>query len=182
VSHPEIQILADVVALLIAANTDAGASIYPSRKTNFRRDELPAIGVYMLEMDATLRDEAPRAYTNEAVMVCELWMQSGLPIDQVYNPLLALEWQVIEALSFNRYLVECVDDFVFTGTDRNLNPSGERTVGESLVSHLVSYNMETPAPASAVPFEQANTTYNPDGNTDPGNQPEDQVELEGGTP
>jgi len=184
VSHPEKAIIAEVVSILANAGTGAGAHVFPSRKTNFRRDELPAIGVYSLSTDAEVRTESPRGYKNQAVVVCELWLESGLPIDTVMDPLLDLEWQVIRALSFNRYIldVECVSDFRLTGADRTLDPSGQRTTGESLVSFLVTYETEAETDASAVPFEVAQTTYDIDGNTDPGDQAEDRVELEGGTP
>lgn len=181
--HPETQIVNQAVALLIAAATDAGDRVYPHRRTNFRKEELPAIGVYMLEMDATTRDDAPRAYRHEAVMVCELWKISGPVQDDVADPIKQLEWQVIQALAYERYLaseMECLDNFQLTGATRQLDPSGSRTTGESLVSFLATYNSETQtADVGVEPFEAARTTYNPDGTTDPGDQPTDVVELEG---
>lgn len=183
-SNPELAILDRAVAILKAANTDAADRVYPFRKTHFRRGGLPAIGVFMLETDVEVRAQAPRAYKNSAVMVCELWVEGGLAIDTAYRPLMEFEHQVVQALGFDPDAFDDLDvtDFAHTGNSRNLMPSGERTTGEDLVSFLVIYETEAKTGATALPFLTANTTYDINGTTDPGNQPQDRVELEGATP
>lgn len=48
-THPRQAIREAVVALLIAAKTDAGYDVYPTREAPWRSIELPGIAVYSIE-------------------------------------------------------------------------------------------------------------------------------------
>lgn len=177
--HPETLIRREVEALLLAAGTVAGTNVFPSRKTNLRPNEKPAIAIYMLETDSELRSEAPRLHKRTATMGVELMLDSGIDIDDVDEPMDAFRLQVEDVLDYNRYLLGNADNLLPTGTSTAILPSGDRVTAYALLSYAVTYNQCTPEPASAVPFEKAETTYNIDGAVDPGNQVTDCVVLEG---
>ena len=177
--HPETLICEQVVALLITAATMAGSSVFPSRKTNLRPNEKPAIAVYMLETDSELYSESPRIHKRTATMGVELILDSGANIDDVDKPMNAFRLEVENVLDYNRYLLDDAEDLLPTGTSKALIPSGDRISAHALMSYTVTYVQCTPDPESAVPFEKAQTTYNINNAVDPGNQVEDCVEVEG---
>ncbi len=177
--HPETLIRREVVALLVAAGTVAGANVFPSRKTNLRPDENPAIAVYMLDTDSELRSEAPRIHKRTATMAVELILESGANIDDVDEPLDEFRLQAENVLDYNRYLLNEADDLLPTGTSVVILSSGNRVAAHAQLLYAVTYNQCTPEPASAVPLEKAQTTYNIDNAVDPGNQVDDCVILEG---
>lgn len=180
--HPETLIRREAVTLLVNAMTVAETRVSPSRRTNFRRNELPAIAVYMKDVDSEIRDEAPRSHKRTALMVVELRLESGAELDDVDEPLDAFRLQVENVLDFNRHLFDCAENVVPSGTDQDYMSSGERTIGVALMSYLVSYNQFAQLPSDAQPFTKAQTTYDLEGATDPGNQVKDCVILEGATP
>lgn len=177
--HPETLIRREVVALLIAAGTVAGTSVFPSRKINIKTNEFPAIAVFMLETDSELYSEAPRTHKRTATMGIELMLESGTSIDDVDEPLDAFRLEVENVLDYNRFLLEESENLLPTGTIIEYGASGNRVMGFATLSYAVTYVQCTPEPASAVPFEKAQTTYNLDNAVDPGNQVEDCVILEG---
>jgi len=179
VEHPETLIRRSVATLLIAAATVAGSRVFPSRKTNFRNVELPAIAIYMLSTDSELRDEAPRNHKRTTTMVVELRLESGANIDEVDEPLDAFRLEVENVLDFDRHLLDEADNLTPTGTDQISDPSGGRVVAVAAMSYVVEYFQCTPTPASAVPLEKAKSTFNLNNAVDSGNQVSDCVELEG---
>lgn len=176
--HPETLICEQVVALLVAAATMAGSNVFPSRKTNLRPDEKPAIAVYMLDTDSELYNESPRIHKRTATMGVELILDSGANIDDVDKPMNAFRLEVENVLDYNRYLLDDAEDLLPTGMSKALIPSGDRVSAHALMSYAVTYVQCTPEPVS-VPFEKAQTIYNLENAVDPGNQVEDCVMLEG---
>jgi hypothetical protein len=177
--HPETLICEQVVALLVAAATVAGSNVFPSRKTNLRPNEKPAIAVYMLETDSELYSEAPRIHKRTATMGVELILDSGVNIDDVDKPMNAFRLQVEHVLDYERDLLNEAENLLPTGMSKALIPSGDRVSAHVLMSYAVTYVQCAPEPASAVPFEKAQTIYNLNNAVDPGDQVEDCVILEG---
>lgn len=177
--HPEALILAQVVGLLVAANTVAELRVFPTPKISIKPNELPAIAVFVLETDSEVRDDAPRSHMRTATMVVELRLQSGAEIDDVDDPMFAFRLQVENVLDYDRALLDGTENLTPTGVVTAIDASGDRVTSVAAMSYEVVYNQCAPPTAAAVALLKAQAQYNLDNAVHPDNQVTDCVELDG---
>lgn len=76
------QIREEVQAMLIAANTSAGANVYSNRVSAFWRSELPSISIFMRDEEATPRDLANKSYVRKASLSFEIHAEAVESLDE----------------------------------------------------------------------------------------------------
>lgn len=187
--HPRTLIRTTLQAILIAAGTVAGSNVLrePLALNSLRAKDLPVIGIWMPEEDVTeqLPDQA-RERTRELAVTIEAVVSPGDDVDVRLDD---IAYEIERALDADRYLRppmpppgyqpgDIATDSRLTSTTMVQIRTGEQMTGYVGMLWAIEYreNAFVP-PVDPDEFLIAGTTYNPNGNTDPGNQPQDEIEV-----
>lgn len=169
--------------ILVAANVAGG---------NVRNDgllvetlalkDLPALGIWMMDDEVTAEDPGPRRRTRE---VMTLFRGVVVPGDDVQDKLDQLERDVMDVLDADRYLGgnprQYTNNVRLDGVSISLISIGQQVTGYIEIGYVMEYLDYAPEFEIVTnPFQTLDTTYNINGNTDPGNQPGDRQTFPGG--
>lgn len=144
--------------------------------------DLPTLGIMMMSDTVVEETAGPRERTNEIAVVFEGVVVPG---DDTADKMDALDRQVMDVLDADRYLGGTPREYTLDvrrqGAEMVHIRVGEQPTGYLATTYVFEYLDRSPEPAT-VPdsLKTLDTTYNPDGNTDPGNQPGDRQTFPGG--
>lgn len=161
--HQRTVIRQAIVDRLQAANTAAGARVYPTRVLPLRKLELPAIAVYTLEeaVDRESVKTAPRELEREAPMVIEAMIaaeSSSVPVDEAMDAI-ALEIETV--MHADPYFGGAAGDSFLDSTSLEVIQEGDRLMGLVTMTYAVRYYTLAPeAPANVADFLRVKATEN----------------------
>lgn len=143
VDHPRELIVQAVVALLAAANTAAGARVYPMRFAPFKKSDLPAIAVYAKNdpRDEDGSSEMEDGYELELEIVGVVPHTEAAPVGQRMNELAR---QIEAAMRSDPYLGGNASDVIHMGTEQEVVEEDGRTnpvVGIAVLTYAVKYHI-----------------------------------------
>lgn len=141
--HPRELISQAVVALLVAANTAAGARVYATRVDPHKKTGLPALAVYALNdpTDEEASSEMEEAHELELEIAGWVAHTDALPVDQAMN---ALAKQVEAAMRADEYLGGLASNVVHRGTVMEVVEDDGRStplVGIAVLTYAVKYHV-----------------------------------------
>lgn len=134
--HPRHRIRHRVVDLLVAAATAAGSRVVASRRSPWRKPQLPAIAVYCLEEEVDISIIDPRELERRVDLVIEAAAIADSDLDDALD---ALCLQVEAAMILDRKLAGTAVDSYLKSTRLELSDDGEREIGAALLTYQVTY-------------------------------------------
>ena len=135
-THPRQAIREAVVALLVAAGTDAGSDVYPTREVPWRSVELPGIAVYSLE-ESSQRITGGRDLDRSVVLAIHAVAQLSEGIDDALD---ALALQVEKAMAADPTLGGKALASYLAGTEISVDETTQRPVGAIRLAYEVRYH------------------------------------------
>lgn len=158
--HARQEIRDALVANLIAGATVAGSRVYASRYLPLRRNETPALAVYLNDedIDADSWESAPVLYVREPEVVIQGWVEAtvGEDIDDLLDDL-ALEVEDIVAADDN---VAGIERIRLASTSKEVTTDGDRLMGVVLIRYVARYRQLAIETAPTLDdFETANVTH-----------------------
>jgi hypothetical protein len=175
-THPRTIIRNRIQEILVAANV-AGGNVRSDGlivETLIEKD-LPVVGIWIPSDNVDAEDPGPRRRTNTVQVFLQCVVVPG---DDVQDKVDALEMDIMAVLDRNRYLDgdprEYTNDSRKVGSSIALMAMGDRVTGFLELEYTMEYLDHAPAFETATtPFQKLEGTYNPNGTTDPGDQPSD---------
>lgn len=142
-AHPRELIRQAVVALLIAANTAAGARVYGTRFDPHKKGALPGLSVYVQNDPADDEASSEMEEAHELQLEIAGWVAhtDAVPVDQAIN---ALADQVELAMRADPYIGGLASDVVHRGTVSQVVEEDGRSdpvVGVVLLTYSVKYHI-----------------------------------------
>jgi hypothetical protein len=144
--HPRETIRKAVVALLVAAKTDAGSSVFPTREVPWRNVELPGIAVYSLE--ETSEQSHPQAeLVRHVVLAIHAVVRLSEAVDDALD---ALSQQIEIAMAADPTIGRIAFMSTLVGTEISVDESTARPVGAVRLAYDVRYHT-TPTVSRTAP-------------------------------
>ncbi len=157
--------------------TAAALRVYATRVLPWKRGELPAIAVYMLEESVAPESKAtaPRELTRNAQLAIEAAVKAG---DNVDDALDAIALEIERAIHSDETLAGTASDAVLATTELNVAEDGERLVGFVRLTYSVTYYTYAPEAADVVldDLTTVNIRTSLGGTVAPADQAEDLLE------
>lgn len=138
--HPRA-VIRRAVRSLLAGETVAGSRVEATRIAPYRRQELPAIGVYTLEetVDGESALTAPRELTRELKLEIAGWVTPGSSVDDAMD---ALALQIEQAMEADPTLGGVAGDSILVSTTTGLQGEGEQLMGLVTLEYSVTYRTD----------------------------------------
>ena len=137
-NHPRQTIREAVVAILIAAETDAGPAVYPTREAPWRNIELPGIAVYSLE------EASQRMTGGDLDRTVLLAVHAVVRLSEgVDDALDQLALQVEKAMAVDPTLGGLALVSHLGGTEISVDETTQRPVGAIRLAYEVRYHTTT---------------------------------------
>lgn len=167
-AHQRKLIRQAVVALLISANTAAGARVLGTRFDPHKKSQLPAISVYSLneETDQDLSAQsAPRELTRKLQLEIAGFVahSDAVPVDDAMDNLAE---QIEAAMDANRYLTDTAADSILDGCVMEVVEDDGRSdpiIGVVALTYLVTYRTSPAAPTGLGDFVTVDAKYQLEG-------------------
>lgn len=134
--HPRQIIRKAVVDLLVAARTDAGFDVFPTRKVQWREDELPAIAVYTLE-ETSERKHPEGSLDRHMVLAIHAIVQASDGVDDALD---TLALQIEKAMAADQTLGGLVLFSHLSGTEIDVDEGTSQPVGGIRLAYAVWYH------------------------------------------
>lgn len=179
-AHQRMLIRKAVVAMLIAANTDAGSRVKPTRVEPHKKSQLPAIAVYTLSEDIDdelSRDSAPRELTRSLKLEIAAWVadSEAVTVDDAMDNIAA---EIEAAMDADWYLTDPTQpsngstaaNSILIGTEMQVVEDDGRSdplVGIVTLTFDVTYRTDSATNGAVADFSAAHATY-----LQPGGQPD----------
>jgi hypothetical protein len=139
-THPRKTIRDKAVSILVAADTDVLANVFPNRVRPFLStswtDDLPAICVYTMDESSQIFDESPRRYKRIVQLAVEIQAKADESVDDVLD---AIARQVENALLADETLDATVDDLILSESRTAIRDEGEQLIGATLLRFDATY-------------------------------------------
>ena len=133
--HPRKVLRHKIVAMIIAASTQAGSKVYPNRTKPVQKDELPIILVYINNEPTDREKELP--YKREPAVIIEALEKNGPTLDDKLDEL-AKEVEMV--FQDDEYLDGETDDFKLTNTSIKLVEEGGTLLGSVALTYDAPYH------------------------------------------
>lgn len=164
-AHPRKAIRQAVVALLVAANTAAGARVKGTRVAPHRKSQLPALSVYTLNdpVDEDLSTNTTEAH--ELELEVALWVENldSNPADDAMDDLAEQVEAAMRATVYSGSMLGGkATKIVFKGTVMEVVEDDGRSdpeIGIAVMRYVVSYKASKTAPAATDDFLRAEATH-----------------------
>jgi hypothetical protein len=134
--HPRETIRKAVVALLVAAKTDAGDSVYPTREVPWRSVELPGIAVYALE-ESSQQSHPQADLDRHVVLAIHGVVRLSEGVDDAID---ALALQVEKAMASDTTIGGTAVVSYLAGTEISVDESTSRPIGAVRLAYDVRYH------------------------------------------
>lgn len=137
-AHQRQNIRKAIIAQLVAANTAAGAKVFATKRTPWRKGDLPGISVYTLRepVDPESARTAPRELERNLQVKIEGALQLAEGIDDALD---ALADQIERAVDRDETFGGTASDAVLTDTVLVIDPEAEQPVGSVVLTYTVTY-------------------------------------------
>ncbi len=175
-SHPRRDIRAAVADLLTNA-TAAGARVFRTRTTPYRRLESPAISVYTRSesVDPASKSTAPRELTRTLMLAVEVAVKMGGAVDDTLDDIaIAIE----RAIDADPTFGGVCSDSILSSTDIGVDEAGDKPIGMMVLTYAVTYFTDAPSAADVTldDLKTVDVKTSLGGQVHPGNQAEDKIE------
>lgn len=134
--HPRETIRKAVVELLVAARTDAGDSVFPTREVPWRSVELPGIAVYSLE-ESSVRNHTEGDLVRHVIIAIHAVVRLTEGVDDALD---ALSLQVEKAMAADQTIAGTALISYLAGTEISVDESTARPVGAIRLAYDVRYH------------------------------------------
>ena len=133
-----------VVALLVSANTAAGARVKGTRIEPNKKSQLPAISVYTLSETSDDKDTAPIELTRELKLEITGWVShsDALPVDDAMDDLAE---QIEAAMAADYYITNTVAAQMLEATEMQVLEDDGRSdplVGIVVLTYSITYRTD----------------------------------------
>lgn len=144
--HQRALIRQAIVSHLVSATTSAGARVFATRTTPFRKVELPAIAVYTLEetVDDISPDSAPREMQRTVTVAVHAALNGTETLD---DDLDAISLQIEKVMNSDDTLFGTCAVSALTSTAVDLEEIGEKRIGHIRLNYLATYYTYAPEAA-----------------------------------
>lgn len=170
-AHPRKLIRHAAVALLIGANTAAGARVQATRVEPHKKSQLPAISVYTLHDpvdQAESAQTAPRELKHDLQLEIAAWVahSDDNPVDDRMDDIAE---QIEAAMETDRYINGTAGESILIETTMQVVEDDGRSdplVGIVTLTYAITYRACPAAPTGLVEFLTADTKHEVDGGID----------------
>jgi hypothetical protein len=131
------QIIRTAIQTILLGETSAGDRVYRARFVGFRKNELPAIGIYFLRENSDFRNSAPREYERRATIAIEGIVRcvDNQPDDIVDN----LAEQIEILMDADPTLSGSVSDSFLTASEMEFFENGDQHIAAIRLSYDAKY-------------------------------------------
>lgn len=150
--HPRTLLREAVIALLVAANTDAGARVDDTRVDPHKKTELPAISVYTLSepIDPISATTAPRELTRYPKLEITAWVahSSAVPVGKAMD---RIAKQIEDAMHADQFIGGKAGDTCLEDTTMEVvegDGHSDPLVGIITLTYSATYRTDTGATAT----------------------------------
>lgn len=165
----------ELAALLVAATTNVGSKVYPSRARSLWATERPCICVYTLNDQAELLEQTPPRYKRTLDVAVEIIVAMDDDYDDAVDDIAD---QVEQVLLKNNELPTTGATIKLAGTEITLRAEGETVHASAIVRASAEYEQEfIVADGSLDDFEQANAEWNTGGQQHVDDRASDEINL-----
>jgi hypothetical protein len=134
--HPRETIRKAVVALLVAARTDAGDSVFPTREVPWRNVELPGIAVYTIE-ESSQSIHVDSELARHVVLAIHAVARLTEGVDDALD---AISLQIERAMAADPTIGGAAVLSHLAGTEITVDESTARPVGAIRLAYEVRYH------------------------------------------
>lgn len=169
------QIRHEVSDLLLSANTDVGAKVYPSRARSLWATEQPCICVYTLNDQAELMEQTPPRYKRTLDVAIEIIVAMDDDYDDAVDDIAE---QVEQVLLQNNELPTTGATIKLAGTEITLRAEGDKVHASAIVRASAEYEQEfTVADDDLDDFLKADVEWNTGGQQHVDDRASDEINL-----
>lgn len=170
---------AQLVGTAPTYRTGAGARVYETRMAPFRRLELPAIAVYVLEesIDPASKSRAPRELTRNLQLQVVAVVEASAAVDDAMD---AIALEIERALDADRWFGGTAGDSILSSVQMGIDDEGGKPVGAVQMVYAVTYRTDAPSAADLPPlpdFSKAHVETSLGGGVHPANRAVDDVAV-----
>jgi hypothetical protein len=167
------QAIRTAIQNILSGKTSAETRVFRTRFTSFKRNELPAIGIYLLSETSDAQDSAPREYLRKATVAIEgIVRVSDQPDDEVDD----LAEEIETAMNVDPTLFGAASDSTLTATEMEVFENGDQHIGAIRLQYEIKY-YSYPADDESVDLEIIDTKYNLKNSVEEDDQAEDIISL-----
>lgn len=163
-AHPGKLIEQGIQALLVAANTAAGARVHRDRVDPFKKGGIPAIAIYMpdeeVDQDAS-EGTAPRELTRYADVELQAFV-GGVDAEDVSDAMWDLQEQIEAAMDADPYVDGAAGDSILKSSNREIietDGKSDPLVGVVTMVYTVEFRTSPDAPANLDDFLRVGATH-----------------------